>query len=94
MAVANWSAPAPEDWKSIASGGAAAAIDGDRGDLRQARTSLPEPATRYIVSVAGFGGDGPDQVWCLDITYVPMATGFMYLVAVMDWWSRYVLGGG
>jgi putative transposase len=35
---------------------------------------------------------GPDQVWCADITYVPMAYGFMYLVAVMDWWSRYVLG--
>ena len=35
---------------------------------------------------------GPDQVWCADITYVPMARGFMYLVAGMDWWSRYVLG--
>ena len=35
---------------------------------------------------------GPDQVWCSDITYVPMAGGFMYLVAVMDWWSRYVVG--
>jgi putative transposase len=35
---------------------------------------------------------GPDQVWCSDITYVPMACGFMYLVATMDWWSRYVLG--
>ena len=34
---------------------------------------------------------GPDQVWCSDITYVPMAYGFMYLVAVMDWWSRFVL---
>lgn len=34
---------------------------------------------------------GPDQVWCSDITYVPMQSGFMYLVAVMDWWSRYVL---
>ena len=34
---------------------------------------------------------GPDQVWCSDITYVPMASGFMYLVATMDWWSRYVL---
>jgi putative transposase len=31
------------------------------------------------------------QVWCSDITYVPMAYGYMYLVAVMDWWSRYVL---
>ena len=35
--------------------------------------------------------NGPNQVWCADITYVPMAYGFMYLVAVMDWWSRYVL---
>jgi putative transposase len=34
---------------------------------------------------------GPNQVWCSDITYVPMQRGFMYLVAVMDWWSRYVL---
>ena len=34
---------------------------------------------------------GPDQVWCADITYVPMQQGFMYLVAVMDWWSRFVL---
>ena len=34
---------------------------------------------------------GPDQVWCLDITYLPMRHGFMYLVAVMDWWSRFVL---
>lgn len=33
----------------------------------------------------------PDLVWCTDITYVPMAGGFMYLVAIMDWYSRYVL---
>lgn len=33
----------------------------------------------------------PDQVWCTDITYIPMPSGFMYLVAVMDWFSRYVL---
>lgn len=32
-----------------------------------------------------------NQVWSTDITYIPMATGFMYLVAVMDWYSRYVL---
>ena len=30
-------------------------------------------------------------MWCSDITYIPMQYGFMYLVAVMDWWSRYVL---
>jgi putative transposase len=33
----------------------------------------------------------PDQVWCADITYIRMAQGFLYLVAIMDWYSRYVL---
>jgi putative transposase len=33
----------------------------------------------------------PNQVWCADITYIPMARGFVYLVAVMDWFSRRVL---
>src|SRR3954447_3848410 len=33
----------------------------------------------------------PDQVWSTDITYVPMALGFMYLAAVIDWFSRYVI---
>ena len=33
----------------------------------------------------------PDQVWSTDITYVPLRQGFLYLVAVMDWFSRYVL---
>jgi putative transposase len=33
----------------------------------------------------------PDEVWSADITYIPMERGFMYLVAVMDWFSRYVL---
>lgn len=32
-----------------------------------------------------------DHVWSTDITYIPMARGFLYLVAVIDWWSRYVL---
>jgi putative transposase len=32
-----------------------------------------------------------NQVWCSDITYVPMYYGFMYLVAIMDWFSRYVI---
>jgi len=46
----------------------------------------------YPYLLEGLEISGPDQVWCSDITYVPMAQGFMYLVAVMDWWSRYVLG--
>jgi len=35
--------------------------------------------------------DRPDQVWCADVTYIPMARGFLYLVAVMEWYSRRVL---
>ena len=35
--------------------------------------------------------DRPDQVWCADITYIPVSRGFFYLVAVMDWASRRVL---
>jgi putative transposase len=35
--------------------------------------------------------DRPNQVWCADITYIPMAKGFVYLIAVMDWFSRRVL---
>jgi len=35
--------------------------------------------------------DHPDQVWCADITYIRMAHGFVYLVAIMDWYSRFVL---
>jgi putative transposase len=57
------------------------------------RTSLPEAGHQiYPYLLRGLEVTGPDQVWCSDITYVPMATGFLYLVAVMDWWSRYVLG--
>lgn len=35
--------------------------------------------------------DRSDQVWCADITYIPMPRGWLYLVAIMDWFSRYVL---
>src|SRR5690606_27063003 len=34
----------------------------------------------------------PDQVWCSDLTYIPMGRGFCYLAVVMDWHTRYVLG--
>ena len=45
----------------------------------------------YPYLLRGLTIDRPNQVWCSDITYVPMRYGFMYLVAVMDWFSRYVL---
>jgi len=55
-------------------------------------TSQPGEGHRiYPYLLRGLEITGPDQVWCADITYVPMQQGFMYLVAVMDWWSRYVL---
>jgi putative transposase len=58
------------------------------------RRSLSAPGEGHRICpylLEGLEITGPDQVWCSDITYVPMAYGFMYLVAVMDWWSRYVL---
>lgn len=35
--------------------------------------------------------DAPNQVWCTDVTYIPMARGYLYLVAIMDWHTRHVL---
>ncbi len=56
------------------------------------RTSQPHPQHRiYPYLLRGLTIDRPNQVWSTDITYVPMPQGFMYLAAVMDWFSRYVL---
>jgi putative transposase len=55
-------------------------------------TSVPHPThTKYPYLLRDLAVESADQMWCADITYVPMARGFMYLVAVMDWYSRYVL---
>lgn len=45
----------------------------------------------YPYLLGGMAIEEPNQVWCADITYIPMARGFVYLVAVMDWFSRRVL---
>ena len=45
----------------------------------------------YPYLLRGLIIDRPNQVWCADITYIPMAKGFVYLVVVMDWFSRRVL---
>jgi putative transposase len=45
----------------------------------------------YPYLLRGVAIERADQVWSADITYVPMATGFMYLAAVIDWFSRYVV---
>jgi putative transposase len=59
---------------------------------RHPRTSPPGPGNKiYPYLLNGMKITHPNQVWCADITYIPMAHGFMYLVVIMDWYSRYVL---
>ena len=56
------------------------------------RLSLPNKEHRvYPYLLRGLAIDRPDQVWATDITYIPMRPGWVYLVAIMDWYSRYVL---
>ncbi len=56
------------------------------------RTSAPHPAHRiYPYLLKGMAIDRPGQVWCADITYIPVQHGFLYLVAIMDWATRHVL---
>jgi putative transposase len=45
----------------------------------------------YAYLLRGLRADRPNQVWCADITYLPMRRGFLYLVAIMDWHTRKVL---
>ncbi|WP_096335068.1 IS3 family transposase [Kiritimatiella glycovorans] len=57
------------------------------------RTSAPGKGHRiYPYLLRGVDVTRPNQVWCADITYIPMPRGYCYLVAVMDWYSRKVLG--
>jgi putative transposase len=56
------------------------------------KTSRPHPQHKvYPYLLRALTIDRVNQVWCADITYIPMSRGFMYLVAVMDWHSRKVL---
>jgi putative transposase len=56
------------------------------------KTSRPHPDHKiYPYLLKGMTIDQPNQVWSADITYIPMNRGHMYLVAVMDWYSRKVL---
>ena len=57
------------------------------------RTSIPEEThVKYPYLLRNLAVSRPDQVWCADITYVPMPHGHAFLCAVMDWHSRKVLG--
>jgi putative transposase len=59
---------------------------------RRPRTTKPEPGHKiYPYLLRGMGIVRPNQVWAMDITYIPMARGFVYLAVVLDWFSRRVL---
>ena len=67
-------------------------VMGLRAIYRGPRTSRPAPEHRvypYLLAKADISR--PNQVWAADITYLPMARGFLYLVAIIDWHSRYVV---
>src|ERR1700704_5631477 len=58
-------------------------------------TSKPAAAHKiYPYLLRGLAIERVNQVWCSDVTYIPMAKGFLYLVVIMDWVSRAVLAWG
>src|SRR5258707_1399477 len=59
---------------------------------RRPRTTKPAPGPQiYPDLLRGIEIARPNQVWAMDITYIPMARGFVYLAVVLDWFSRRVL---
>ena len=65
---------------------------GLRAVYRRPRTSTPAQGHKvYPYLLREMQITRPNQAWAADITYIPMERGFMYLVAIMDWYSRYVL---
>jgi putative transposase len=67
-------------------------VMGIKAIYRRPRTSQPGPGHKiYPYLLGGMKITRPNQVWAADITYIPMARGFLYLVAIIDWYSRYVL---
>ena len=59
---------------------------------RRPRTTKPEPGHKiHPYLLRGMTITRPDHVWAMDITYIPMARGFVYLTVVLDWFSRRVL---
>lgn len=60
--------------------------------FQKPNTSKPFPGHKiYPYLLKGMAIDAPNKVWCADVCYIPMRRGFLYLVAIMDWYSRKVL---
>jgi putative transposase len=67
-------------------------VMGLQATLPGPHTSKPHPLREvYPYLLKGLQIKAPNEVWCADITYIPLAAGYMFLVAIMDWYSRYVL---
>ena len=67
-------------------------IMGIKAIYRRPRASKPAQGHKlYPYLLSGMEITRPNQVWSADITYIPTARGFLYLVAIIDWYSRYVL---
>jgi len=65
---------------------------GIRALYRRPRTTNPAPEHKvYPYLLRELKITRPNQVWAADITYIPMARGFLYLVSIIDWYSRYVI---
>jgi len=58
---------------------------------RRPRTTKPEPGHKIYPYLLAAGNHAAEPVWAMDITYIPMARGFVYLAVVLDWFSRRVL---
>ena len=67
-------------------------VMGLKAIYRRPRTSKPGAGNKvYPYLLKGLKITRPNQVWAADITYIPMQKGFLYLVVIMDWYSRYIL---
>jgi putative transposase len=65
---------------------------GIEGEYQKRRTTIPSKNHKiYPYLLRDYAVLRPNEVWSTDITYIPMRHGFMYLVAIIDWYSRYVI---
>src|SRR5512144_1030145 len=81
--------PSGARWESDHPAGSARPMPCSIGYRGSVRVEDFGETTAYLLR--GVKIERPDQVWSADITYVPMPSGFMYLAAVIDWYSRYVI---